>query len=1213
MTYELRRKLDQVARRHRQLLLLRVLALCWLFWTLAAAGLFWISSIATVDLTAHWPALAALAAVSAVALVLTTYRVRRGDLWVARRIEQRHPDLGALLLAAVEQPSGRGRIGYLQMAVIDDAVRHSRHHDWTQTVSTGQMRMAQLAQFGALCLLLAVLAALVFTSGAVGGQGLLSAGRGSAAAGDVWVEVTPGDTELERGSTLLVIADFPGAVPAEATLIVQDRADGSEDSVRASDDGSGSERDTAVASRAMSRNLSDPQFIGRAPSVRGDIDYHVEFEGGRSPTYRVTVFDYPELIRADAQLKYPGYTHMEPALVEDVRHITAVEGTRVTLICRLNKDVADARLIDSRDRETLLVRDAGSVPVYRVELLLTESRRYELRLTDDRGRRNKLPAEIVVNVVPNRPAEIRLTRPAQDLRVSPLEEISLAASLSDDYGLLDYGVSYSLGGEATRDVSLSDSAGDPPAKQQDAQYVLDVEALRAEPDRLISYYVWAEDTGPDEQPRRVYSDMYFAEVRHFEEIFRQGEQPPGGADQQSAQQQGQQGGGNAEAATQLAELQKQLVAATWKLIRRETSSQATAEFEGDARLLVESQQEALNQAEQLAERLEDDESRDHLDDAREQMTKALAELSTAADGPATASLPAALAAEQAAYQALLKLRAREFEVIRQNSRQQGQQSGSASGSGNRSQQQLSELELSTDENRYETQSRATAPDQNADQAQREMRDFLNRLRELARRQEDLNDRLQELQSALQAAQTEEEREELERQLKRLREQQQDMLRDTDELAGQMEQSDNRQQLEQSREQMEESRRRVQQASEALDEGRLSQALNEGARAERELNELGDEIRRQTSEQFDRQMRELRDAARQLDERQQQISEQIDRLNAEENRSLRDSGERQQAQQQIGEQRDELDQLSERMRETIQDAEQPEPLLARQLYDTLRETESARIDDALDVTDRLLEAGVTREAGEVVEDADRGISQLRDGIDRAAENVLGDETEALRRAGEQLQDLANELNREIDEQLANRQPGDNPLEDQQGQNQQGQNQQGQNQQGQNQQGQNQQGQNQQGQNQQGQRSDQPGGARQQGSDDGNRQASFQEFLEAGGGGPGGPITGDNFRDWADRMRNVEEMLDDRQLSTEAARIRNRAEDARAEFRREYQEPDWQEMRNLVAEPLNELIDRIAEEVLRRQSPDALVPIDRDPVPAEFVDDVRQYYERLGSGR
>ena len=54
------------------------------------------------------------------------------------------------------------------------------------------------------------------------------------------------------------------------------------------------------------------------------------------------------------------------------------------------------------------------------------------------------------------------------------------------------------------------------------------------------------------------------------------------------------------------------------------------------------------------------------------------------------------------------------------------------------------------------------------------------------------------------------------------------------------------------------------------------------------------------------------------------------------------------------------------------------------------------------------------------------------------------------------------------------------------------------------------------------------------------------------------------------------------------------------------------RILCREPLVELSRRIDEEIRRLESPDALVPIDRDPVPPEFAEQVRRYYERLGSG-
>ena len=115
------------------------------------------------------------------------------------------------------------------------------------------------------------------------------------------------------------------------------------------------------------------------------------------------------------------------------------------------------------------------------------------------------------------------------------------------------------------------------------------------------------------------------------------------------------------------------------------------------------------------------------------------------------------------------------------------------------------------------------------------------------------------------------------------------------------------------------------------------------------------------------------------------------------------------------------------------------------------------------------------------------------------------------------------------------------------------------------------------------------------------------------GPGGPITGEGFREWSDRMRDVEELLEDPGLRAEAARIRDRVRGAREEFKRHSKVPDWTKLKGLVADPILELRDRIAEEVRRRESPDSLVPIDRDPVPPKFAQGVRRYYERLGSGR
>jgi len=51
---------------------------------------------------------------------------------------------------------------------------------------------------------------------------------------------------------------------------------------------------------------------------------------------------------------------------------------------------------------------------------------------------------------------------------------------------------------------------------------------------------------------------------------------------------------------------------------------------------------------------------------------------------------------------------------------------------------------------------------------------------------------------------------------------------------------------------------------------------------------------------------------------------------------------------------------------------------------------------------------------------------------------------------------------------------------------------------------------------------------------------------------------------------------------------------------------------ITKPLNEVRNRVNEELAKLESREALVPIDRDPVPSRYAELVRIYYENLGGG-
>ncbi len=1157
---------------------------------------------------------------------------------LATRLETAFPELEGRLLTAVEIQATPARgASFLEQRVIFEACDHARQRDWRRVVSRRSVALAHLGQVAALAALAASMLAL--RSGA---PHTLLALAPPAARG---LSVTPGDITLERGQNLVVLARFGGEAPATAELIWT---------------GPGGEERRL----AMVRSLSDPLFGATLPEVQHDLTYRVESAAGHSPDYRVKVFEYPRLEGTDADLEFPSYTGQPPRHIPDTRRVSAVEGTRLSLALRLNKPVASATLVPRGAAEAgpiPLTTDPAAPAAALPPFALRATRTYDLQLVDAEGRTNKEPASFVFQALPNRRPELQFTAPRGDLRPSPLEEVSFAGTVWDDFGVLRYGVAWLRPGQEPAWIELGRAI---PAREKRAyEHRLALEDLALAAGDLLSWFVWAEDLGPDGEPRRTTSDLYFAEVRPFDEVFRDASGEAGS--QASSEGEGQAGGEGENPSAQLVELQKQILTATWKLLRdlpaappaappttsrrvplhptgqiaapaapprtsrraaflaqpapegaprrasrpalptpRERGAGATSLRE-DLEVIREAQARVLEQARAAGAEARDPRQAAAWEAALQAMQTALEKLEAAGHSPE--ALREAFAAEQAAYQALLRLQEREFGVTRNRGNRSGQQGGNSRQQA--MQRQLDQLELTREENRYETESRAAPPDS---PERREQLQILNRLRELARRQEDLNERLRELQAALEAARTPEERDRLRRELRRLQEQQQETLAGLDELQQRLDQTENLSRLAETRQQLEQTRQELQRANQALREEAASRALAAGTRAREQLEQAGEDLRRASAGEFDADLRDLRAGARQLTREQEALARDLETLAQPDRRSLSDATPRQELMDRLARQRQQLTNLLERATELSRQTEEPEPLVSRQLYDTLRrfsQDDGSRmrqmrqsllergqltyqLDDRLEqganrpaqgveLTAELLRHHLPGPAREAAERAQADLDQLRRGIEQAAERLLGDDAEDLRRARSELEALADQVQRETPQSPRPTAEAGGAAEDPSDPS---------------------------------GRSDLsdrtfPGGAE-------RFSLNLDDLLDAPARTPRddlaleGPITGADFGRWADRLREVEELVEFPDLRTRLARARERARQLRQEFRRDLRKPDWAVLNLEVLRPLVEVRDQIAEELARRDPGDALVPVDRDPVPARFSELVRRYYEELG---
>jgi hypothetical protein len=121
---------------------------------------------------------------------------------------------------------------------------------------------------------------------------------------------------------------------------------------------------------------------------------------------------------------------------------------------------------------------------------------------------------------------------------------------------------------------------------------------------------------------------------------------------------------------------------------------------------------------------------------------------------------------------------------------------------------------------------------------------------------------------------------------------------------------------------------------------------------------------------------------------------------------------------------------------------------------------------------------------------------------------------------------------------------------------------------------------------------------------------------GGGVPmdnAGPITGTGYRVFTDNLRDIEELLNDPRLRDQAANIRQNTTNMRRDYLRTSRPPAWNIVQDTLSRPLTDLRSAVSQEIQRRESQQAAIPLDRDAVPPAYQDQVRIYYERLGSGK
>jgi len=443
-----------------------------------------------------------------------------------------------------------------------------------------------------------------------------------------------------------------------------------------------------------------------------NVEYYVTAGAMTSKRYSIHVTDLPAVKQIRVTYHYPTWTGMPSEIEERGGDLRAVMGTEAALDVTTDRPLEAGQLqLDDGQRIQLT---GGQNNLYHGTVKMNRDGVYHVAGVDQ-GQTVRVSEDFFIEARKPNPPQISLVRPRGDFHVNPIEEVTIAAKAIDDYGLKNVELHYSVNGGPETSVDLLNKKNE---KQADGSTTISLENFKLVPGDVVSVYATAKDANAEAQ-----TDMIFVEADPFERNFSQSQVAGGGGG----------GGGGGQQAPQISQREKEIISATFKQhADKNSTKQQAADI---AKLLSESQKTLRDQAITLSGRLQARELTDEvkaISDFQKDMMAAATAMSPASQQLHEQNWKDAIPNEQKALQFLLRAEAtfREIQVAF------GAQGGGGGGGGAaRDLAALSDLELDTEKNQYETQK--TAPT-SAEQREKQIEDALKKLDELAKREEGLS-------------------------------------------------------------------------------------------------------------------------------------------------------------------------------------------------------------------------------------------------------------------------------------------------------------------------------------------------------------------------------------------------------------------------------------------------------------------------------------------
>jgi hypothetical protein len=629
----------------------------------------------------------ALALGAAIGLVIPLWHW--SQRWWMRRAERIFPQFEQRLLTFVERDSA-ATDPFLELLAVD-----TLHVAQAIDVKTAAPDRLLIALFAVGAVSLGTLAWLIRAGPGLLGYGAAALWTGLPAEPFYSVRVSPGDAFVRRHADQLVTAELPGlqSRPLRIHVRYQSAAKWEE--------------------AAMQPRLAGDGFQFLFAGIPEDLEYYVEAGPVRTQQFHLRVADIPAVKQIRVTYRHPEWMHLGDTVEEHGGDLRAIEGTEAQLEVITDGPLSNGVLALDDGQQVPLTAGPGNVS--RGSITVEKDGSYHVAMRD-RAHEERISEEYLIAANAVKPPDVVLVRPERDYRATPIEEITLSASAKDPFGLSELTLHYSVNGGPDQTIDLL-QASQSGVTQASGTTLLSLENLKLIPGDVVGFYATAKDARSE-----AHTDIGFIQVDPFEREFSQSQQS-GGA-----------GGGSAVAddQAQIAEREKEIIAATWKQAGQKNA--AAREAAEQAKFLSDVQTTLRSQALSLAGRLQMRDlqlANEQFGSFQQDMQAAAAAMAPAAQKLDQQQWNPAVFDEQKALQYLLRAEAT-FRQIQVAFGSRGGGSGAVNSAG-RDLASLFDLELDTQKNQYESAQAPSSPSQRPGPVD----EALKKLDELARRQSQL--------------------------------------------------------------------------------------------------------------------------------------------------------------------------------------------------------------------------------------------------------------------------------------------------------------------------------------------------------------------------------------------------------------------------------------------------------------------------------------------